>query len=57
VRYPAKRLHSLLTRLESLPGDQVAVNQSELLSLIRLAESEQWRAFYDRLAFILERVE
>jgi len=57
VRYPAKRLHSLLTRLESLPGDQVAVNQSELLSLIRWAEAEQWRAFYNRLASILERVE
>jgi len=55
ILYPAKRLHSVLTLLEDLPGDSVAVTQADLLRIIQLAEAGRWAQMYAHLSGSLER--
>jgi len=55
VRQPAKRLHSLLSRISEMPGDEPIIGHSDLLRLIQLAEESRWLEMYAHLALVLER--
>lgn len=54
IRFPARRLNSLLCRLEDLSGNLKIVDEGDAIILLDCAVEDGLRAAYDRLALILE---